>query len=815
MLKSTYTRILAAAFGLALATTVKAQVLLGGFQGPGDPTDAGWIDVQAGVPITTSTSCTFPTGVVSNYTQSLAISVPTNHAGAFGWPTLQLQMSAAQITAFYTNSWITFTFSVPAWTNGGYSQIYNLVLNAPGYGYNNQSWANALEMGATNNTTPGGDPNYYFYNGVPARTMVVSYNYSSVLAAIQAGISNSVATNGASYLQLTFQGNQGGGAPVQPAWYMNSVVLSQTAFGTAPSGIVYTVDDFSTNGVSPSNPVGGDYLAAGAFSYAPTNGITNVWSEWFGNGGPGGTAPSFSFNPNEDVSGNTNSSGAMQINFTWNAGPDGYQQWNMWHGNANTYCPTNAGGTVGISYPTYTNVECDVKFDPSSVTNANGDYGVLRIGIRGVGDFVNQSWLAYFTITDTNWHHLSAMIPSSNPDSLNIADPIVGEDVNSSVGNGGLTGNQILYVDNIKFTGALSTPPLPPPTVKIQPATPGLRIYAGSAANTFDRATITAVNQAESWIGATYPVTYSFSLLTYPNNNINQTMVQLIPVNTGTGQAPLGGAYPSAGNQYFDYQNSNGVWLVLAPNGAGRVTATVEWKVGTPNANPNHTEMVFTNPTALGTWTWTFNSPSNGTVSAPGGMVEPFVIGDTNVSADFANPLIAVFGLQPNSMAGEGMYEDWGMTAISGTGAGSVTDDWTHQSKDFNPNGGLSGDNLWSPQGSANPQEIVVARNGLDAYWITWTAPQPGTGFGVVVGTNLLTSPSTWSDPAWFANNTDFFPPRANSSVLLGPIYLTVMPFADLPTANHTQQPTPPAITVPLAPNAYFIGSTNYNNQYF
>ena len=248
MLKSTLVTVLTVIFALTVASAAKAQVLIGGFQGAGDPTDAGWFNAQTGQPITSDASCSFPSGAVAGFAQSLAIAVPAGNAGSFGYPTLQLQFTPAEIAAFYNNSWITFTFSVPGGTyTGGYSQIYNLVLNAPGYGYNNQSWANAVEMGNTNNTAPGTDPNYYFSAGSNApRTMVVSFNYSSVEAAIQAGISNSVATNGSSYLQMNFQGNQGGGAPVAPAWYLNSVVLSQGPFGqfSPPTANVFTVDDF-------------------------------------------------------------------------------------------------------------------------------------------------------------------------------------------------------------------------------------------------------------------------------------------------------------------------------------------------------------------------------------------------------------------------------------------------------------------------------------------------------------------------------------------------------------------------------------------
>ncbi len=143
----------------------------------------------------------------------------------------------------------------------------------------------------------------------------------------------------------------------------------------------------------------------------------------------------------------------MQINFTWNAATDGFQQWLIWHGNANTYVPTNSGGSVGVGFPQWTNIQCAVRYDPSSVPSTGGVYGVIRMLARGVGDF-GQPWInsSYTTITDTNWHIINGQLLGTSADALNVADIVIGEDVTSYV-PGGLTGNQILYVDNVQLTG--------------------------------------------------------------------------------------------------------------------------------------------------------------------------------------------------------------------------------------------------------------------------------------------------------------------------------------------------------------------------
>lgn len=217
------------AFGVVSSN---AQYILGSFQGSGDPTDAGWVNPNGGASITTDSSSSFIAAGVSGYALSLDMAQSTN---AFGNPSLELKFSPTQIAAFNANSYITFTFSVPGGTyTGGYSQIYDLVLNAPGYGYNNQSWANSQTSGNNANTTVGGDPNFYFNDGANSlQTQEVTLDYASVLSSIEAG--------GESYLQLTLVGNLGSGAPAN--MYFNNVVLSTSPFGVdaAPEPSTYAL----------------------------------------------------------------------------------------------------------------------------------------------------------------------------------------------------------------------------------------------------------------------------------------------------------------------------------------------------------------------------------------------------------------------------------------------------------------------------------------------------------------------------------------------------------------------------------------------
>src|SRR6185437_15187223 len=291
---------------MSICVAANAQVLLGTFQGPGDPLNAGWSNPNSGNPITSDSSMSFVAAGVANYPNSLQI---TGVAGSFGSDSLMLTFSPAQVAAFNTNSWITFTFSVPAWTNGGYSQIYNLAFNADGYGYHNHPWTTVVTSGTTNNNSAGNGPNFYFYNGVPMQTQVVSVNYTDVLSAIIA--------SGETNLQMTLQGNQGGGAPANI--FINAVGLSTNplpAFPVPNNTIV--IDQF--------NPTNNPFAGTNIYADVTDAQITNVYNLWTGYGGNTAVDPTnIIWDPTQDANGDTNS-GSLKIIATF-SGANQYVLW--------------------------------------------------------------------------------------------------------------------------------------------------------------------------------------------------------------------------------------------------------------------------------------------------------------------------------------------------------------------------------------------------------------------------------------------------------------------------------------------------------
>ena len=102
-----------------------------------------------------------------------------------------------------------------------------------------------------------------------------------------------------------------------------------------------------------------------------------------------------------------------------------------------------------------------------------------------------------------------------------------------------------------------------------------LRVFAGSS-GIYDRQQLNSVNTNQSWVGGSYPVSYSFTLSDYGQNPpLGQVHLFLIPVdhiNGGLGNI----------NQYTDYSYaSNNVWLqisstaVVSPNSASIASAMV------------------------------------------------------------------------------------------------------------------------------------------------------------------------------------------------------------------------------------------------
>jgi hypothetical protein len=203
--------IIAAVSGLAVAT--QAQVTIGSWQ---DYTDNGWIDWGNGQSITSAAnlapagSYSFQDGVVPGYDTSLRVE-------RSGWSqslAIKLEYTPGDMAAFMNNNQLTFTFSVNAGAaTSGWDQINSLVINAPGWGFNQVPWADFTATG--DQAANGAMPNFYFWGQGGELSQTVTVDYSSILPLISAN---------PGYIELIFTTNNGGGAPDYLDF--NNVVLS-------------------------------------------------------------------------------------------------------------------------------------------------------------------------------------------------------------------------------------------------------------------------------------------------------------------------------------------------------------------------------------------------------------------------------------------------------------------------------------------------------------------------------------------------------------------------------------------------------------
>ena len=753
--------------GLALAA--QAQTVIGSWQNnSGD----GWLDAGNHLSITNTANTNeyrFVSGAVAGYPQSLEVC----QSGYGNDLYIDLAAIPGGKQAFLNNHLISFTFSAPPWGGiytSGWDQMYSFALNTSVGGYTNVPWS--LWTGNSGNM-----PNFYYYSGQNGGSITVTWDYSGYLAK-NPTISNST------YIQITFTGNTGGGAPTN--FYMNNVVLSGFE---APSIIV---DQF--------NPTNNPYAGTNVYA-AADNEITNVYNLWTGYGGNTAVDPTnIIWDSTKNCTNTPNSdpnSGSMKFicNF---AGNNQFVIWNRGPGNILAMNPPITNGYGLLTF------EFDVMYDPSSQTEVDAgvtNYGHLEWGVvptyaLAVLGAVNVN------VTNTGWYHVTMDLTSlvnSDPD----LQSITGIFLKQYAGYGPFNGQSIVWFDNLKFTYQNVPPVIPPPIVAIQQAVPALRIFAGSTANTYDREELATVDGSQSWISPTaYPVSYSFTLLSYPNNNINQTHIFLVP----TASLPSGNAV--YGNEYVEYQASNLLWLVLGPNGAGRVTASLQWKTNQPAANPTNTVVQFTNSTAIGTWTLTFSNATTGAVTAPGASPVAFSL-PAEVAALFANPLVAYFGLQPNSTAGEGLYEDWASITVTGVAGTKENEDFTKESADFSGTPPESPSSQFRRDSSAQAAGVVIVRTNADLYWVNWTLP--AANFTLGTKTNLLQT-GFWITPVYYSG---YGYPDANANlaprgipVQLGVNEWVLLPYDDLPTVDGLPYPPNGGIGVP-SPTAFFLVATN------
>lgn len=455
------------------------------------------------------------------------------------------------------------------------------------------------------------------------------------------------------------------------------------------------------------------------------------WINWFGQ-----SYSNVVWDPSDaGAPGDTAGSGSLLIQSYYpDAGVGGCcgPQFVAYCGNSPFNPPFNGFGNTLPNVTIVTNFTCDVRFDPVSATNANGTFPTIEFGTRGVDFGQHDFGTMSVQSTNTNWVHVSIPL-AQNASWTNIPNVFV-KIFSGTLGTSNNPVPVFLYVDNLTFQ--LGIPAISPPTASIQRATPALKIFAQGGQ--YARTQIATADTNQSWVGGSYPVTYSFTVAaTSPNAAVNEFHCFWIPLNFNSGALGEFSDYSTAGNN---------LRLLITQAAAGTPTfvGELDWKTNLINSNPTNIVALVTNNTGMvGTWTVTFNSASTGTLAAPGGVSAPFTIADPNIATDFANPVAFVLGMQPDPTTSIGANVD-----ITHVQTANVASPGVPVNTDFTV--GSINSNIWQTAAVSEANGIglvpVAATNA--AWWVYWSTPD--IGYGLATKANLSDNNVAWKTPGFY-----------------------------------------------------------------
>lgn len=406
--------------------------------------------------------------------------------------------------------------------------------------------------------------------------------------------------------------------------------------------------------------------------------------------------------------------------------------------------------------------------------NAAGTWSSGEYYGNGAQTNFGASW---FPSPGSGWVHVEMPLASFGTANASLLSPT---DAAFSFGIGaymaGLTavGQEEIDIANLEIE--MTNPPvLPPPAMTILPAKPGLRIFAQDSTAPWNQEGFGTVDLNQSWVGVATPanpVSYSITIGDFDTVD-NYTLYAQFLQNG------------DPGNPYGVYAGANALVWSITHQASGFTTA-INWKTNAPTGGtPNNAlSLTTTSTNGRGTWTMTFSSDTNGTVTAPDGSSAAFVLpSDPDWTADFANPLIIDFGTAPNNANGYGQFIDLNGLAITNVVDGNIYDDFT-QDDTLNTS-------LWNPGFSLNAAKannagsvFLISTN--TSYWVYWSLPDDNFGLGTKASLNGGTN--VWFTPNYYGNSVVT---NTTPTVMGGTLKWTLIPAGCLPTVDGTQGGTP------------------------
>lgn len=410
-----------------------------------------------------------------------------------------------------------------------------------------------------------------------------------------------------------------------------------------------------------------------------------------------------------------------------------------WPGSAaDNFCigsPGNWWGALTFDASLYESIEMDVKYDTSS-TISPASAAHLQIGFDQGYSFTSVTNCSFDTgssaLADGQWHHLSISVPLSinAPNSHSVGFYQWNPD--------GTAGTMNFWVANVVVVARVV--PLAPPTVTLHPAVPGLTQFADKPAsyNRQDIRTDQSGTAAVTWYGQPKPVSYSWKIAAFPSATYSNFFCGL----TFTPDDVASQTYADP-----DWSATNCLWIGMQNNADGTTTAGIAWKTNEPVGNNqlfyagqlvayNNETNGLTVPSAIGTWTVTFTSDTELTLTAPNGASTNTVL-DASFAALFNGYVGAYLYSTPAVDANIGQSVTLSQFKITGVGT-PVNEDLT--------SGALSSPFLmlysqaYTGYSNNPPNQIFITSS--DPYWLSWTLP--ATSFSPISSASL--SSPVWND---------------------------------------------------------------------
>lgn len=343
---------------------------------------------------------------------------------------------------------------------------------------------------------------------------------------------------------------------------------------------------------------------------------TEGWSFAFG---VSGTA---TWDPMVDADGNP-ASGSLYYTASYANSPNGWQD-------------SNLQRLVSVVTGDYETIAYDVKVDvANSSLSAGGNYEGCTLVLRG--NDVNWTEVGHTQLNNGDWNHVEAAIPVAATMLTWGMNLRFFPNPNESPTNYNFIGPISYWIDNIKFIAP--TAPPPPPTMKIEPAGPGLELIA-SASGQYQRQAIRTLDPFYTWVNSTGAVSYALTILKPPPPGSE---------GFGTHMFLVGTDNLDPGSD-ADYNEPNAIFLEIQQQADGAYQASLRYKTNAPGSHgirytPEGLLAILNNLPGTGTWTVTLNQTAV-TLTAPDNTSTNGML-PADALPLFAN-LFVHLGVQPN-----------------------------------------------------------------------------------------------------------------------------------------------------------------------